>query len=282
MTQIDGSLALVTGASSGIGAATAKALAIQGAHVLLLARRESALQDVAAHINAKGGKATAYVVDVTDAGAVVKTAQEITDQHGTPDILINNAGFGKWRFVEEITPGEATDMMACPYFAAFNVTHAFLPAMMERGSGKIVCVNSPLGRFIWPGTTAYTAARWALRGFTYALRADLAGSGVSATHYVAGKVDSPYWQTNTASEERFPLIARLIPTITPDAAARGLLRAVRGDAREVVTPFLIKTVFWQHALVPYVVDWLMRVTGYRRPAMEHRSAYHQEEGQGAE
>ena len=144
MTQIDGSLALVTGASSGIGAATAKALAIQGAHVLLLARRESALQDVAAHINAKGGKATAYVVDVTDAVAVVKTEQEITDQHGTPDILINNAGFGKWRFVEEITPGEAADMMACPYFAAFNVTHAFLPAMMERGSGKIVCVNSPL------------------------------------------------------------------------------------------------------------------------------------------
>jgi NADP-dependent 3-hydroxy acid dehydrogenase YdfG len=134
MTEITG-LAVVTGASSGIGAATATAMARKGAHVVLLARRENLLREVAHEITGQGGRAHSFAVDLTDAKATAEVAKRITDEIGIPDILVNDAGAGKWRFIDETTPEQAVEMMACPYFAAFNVTHAFLPAMLKRAAG---------------------------------------------------------------------------------------------------------------------------------------------------
>jgi NAD(P)-dependent dehydrogenase (short-subunit alcohol dehydrogenase family) len=94
--------------------------------------------------------------------------------------------------VDETTPLEAVQMMAVPYFAAFYVTRAFLPRMLERNSGHIVDVSSVGSRFVWPGATAYLAARWAVRGFTEALRADLAGTGIGVTLFECGVVRTPY------------------------------------------------------------------------------------------
>lgn len=180
--------------------------------------------------------------------------------------LVNNAGVGVFRYVEETRPGEAVAMMAVPYFAAFYVTHAFMRAMLKRGSGHIVNVNSPMCRFIWPGATTYTASRFALRGFSEALAADLAGTGIGVTHFVAGKVASPYWENNPGSAERFPKIAAQIPAITPEAAAKALVGGIRRGAGLVVTPLPIRLIFWQHAFFPWFTDWLMRATGYKRPA----------------
>jgi uncharacterized protein len=149
--MITGKLVLVTGASSGIGAATAKAMAKAGGHLVLLARRKDALDQVAAEIASAGGEARTHPVDVADADAVVAVAKQITEELGTPDIIINNAGAGRWRFVDETSPAEAVEMMAVPYFAAFNVTHAFLPAMLKRNSGHIVNISSVGSRFVWPG-----------------------------------------------------------------------------------------------------------------------------------
>lgn len=265
MTEITG-VALVTGASSGVGAATARLMARKGAHVVLLARRANLLRALADEIAGGGGRATPYALDLTDAEAVAEAAKKITDEIGTPDILVNNAGAGAWRFLDETTPAEAVAMMASPYFAAVNVTRAFLPAMMERGSGHIVTVNSPASRFAWPGATGYTAARWALRGFTEALRADLHRTRIKVTHFVAGETETPYWEANPESRERLPKIAKLFPVLTPEKAANALVRGVERNAHEVVTPFMMKQVYVQHALAPRLVEWLMRATGYRRPA----------------
>ncbi|HEY6281365.1 MAG TPA: SDR family NAD(P)-dependent oxidoreductase [Burkholderiales bacterium] len=165
---IKGSLVLVTGASSGMGAAIAKAMAKAGGHLVLLARRKDALDRVAADISSAGGEARTYPVDLADAGAVAAVTARVAQELGTPDIIVNNAGAGRWLFVEETSPAEAVEMMAVPYFAAFNVTHAFLPAMLKRNSGHIVNISSVGSRFVWPGATAYLAARWAVRGFTEA------------------------------------------------------------------------------------------------------------------
>jgi short-subunit dehydrogenase len=264
--RIEGSTVLVTGASSGIGAATARALARRQASLVLLARTRAALEAVGADVVARGGRARAYAVDLAEAAAVERVARTISREVGTPDVLINCAGSGRWLFVEETAPAEAVRLMAAPYFAAFFVTRAFLPAMLERGSGHIVNVGSPGGRMVWPGATAYIAARWALHGFTAALRADLRGSGLRVTLVVPGKVQSSYFAHNPGAEARIPRLARLAPTLTPEQVAEAVVRGLERDQQEVVLPFTFRLLFALQAHFPRVVTWATCASGYRRPA----------------
>jgi NADP-dependent 3-hydroxy acid dehydrogenase YdfG len=257
-----GKIALITGASSGIGAATARALADAGARVLLVARRAGDLERVAASIGT--GAAGIYPVDLASAPAVTQMAERIGSTVGTPDIIVNNAGAGQWKFVDETTPEEAVQMMAVPYFATFYVTRAFLPDMLRRNTGHIVNVSSVGSRFVWPGATAYLAARWAVRGFTEALRADLTGTGIGVTLYESGVVQSPYWEHNPGSLERVPKMGKLVPELTPEAAARAIVRGIEREQKLVVVPFMMRLTYWEHALFPGVVQWLMTHTGYTR------------------
>jgi short-subunit dehydrogenase len=261
---INDKLVVVTGASSGIGAATAKAMAKAGGRVALLARRKDLLDQVVAEITSGGGQAWAYPVDLTDADAVAAMAKQITEKLGTPDIIVNNAGAGRWLFFDETTPSQAVQMMAVPYFAAFNVTHAFLPGMLKRNSGHLVYVSSVGSRFVWPGATAYLAARWAVRGFSEALRADLDGTAIGVTLYESGVVTSDYWEHNPGSRERVPKIGNLVPEVTPEQAANAIVRGVERNQRRVVIPFMMKLTCWNHALFPWAVQWLMTKTGYHR------------------
>ncbi len=262
--KINEKLVVVTGASSGIGAATAKAMAKAGGRVALLSRSREPLDRVAGEIGSTGGKAWGYPVDLADADTVASVAKRIMEELGTPDIIVNNAGAGRWLFVDETTPAEAVQMMAVPYFAAFNVTHSFLPAILKRNSGHLVFVSSVGSRFVWPGATAYIAARWAVRGFSEALRADLDGTGIGVTLYESGVVTSEYWEHNPGSRERVPKMGKLVPEVTPEQVANALVDAVERNRRHVVIPFIMKMTCWNHALFPWAVQWLMTKTGYRR------------------
>lgn len=263
--EIAGRLVLVTGASSGIGAATARHAAARGAHVLLLARGRAALEEVAAGIRARGGRATPYPVDVGDLAAVAATCLAIGREVGIPDVIVNNAGAGRWLAVDETEPEEAVRMMAVPYFGAFAVTRAFLPAMLARGSGHVVNVTSPASYLSFAGAAAYDTARWAMRGFSAALRADLRGTGVGVTLVVAGKVSSSYFENNPGSEERVPAISRMFPTLTPEEVGTAILRAADRGPAVVVLPFLLRVVLFLHRLVPGPVEWLILETGWKRP-----------------
>ena len=256
---------VVTGASRGIGQAAAWALARAGGRVALLAR-SSDVERIAAEIVSQGGKARGYAVDLTDPLAVERTAQQVTRDLGAPDIVVNNAGAGRWLYVEETPPEEAAAMMASPYFAAFYVTRTFLPAMLARNQGYIVNVNSPAAWLPWPGATGYMAARWALRGFTAALRADLHDTGIQVLQIVPGKVSSTYFKHNPQSEERIPRITSWIPTLTPEQVAAALVRGIERDRREIVLPAMLRLVMLAHTLAPSVVDRLMFRTGARRAA----------------
>src|SRR5688500_5761481 len=211
--RIDGSMVVITGASFGIGRATAKAMARAGARVVLLARSAAPLASLASEI---GDGAYPYAVDLADARAVDAVVPAILRDHGVPDIVVNCAGAGRWLSVEETTPDEAVQMMAAPYFAAFFVTRAFLPRMLQRGSGRFVNVGSPAARLTFPGATGYIAARWALQGFTEALRVDLRGTGLGVTSVIPGTVATTYFAHNPGVRERIPRITAIGRTLTPE------------------------------------------------------------------
>ena len=122
---------LITGASSGIGAEIARQFSSSGVRVILLARNEDKLTDLVNDIRASGGEAHAYAVDVGVHEDVVEIASQIKVDVGIPSVIINNAGGGKWRFIEETEYEEAVEMIKAPYLGAFFITKAFMPEMLE-------------------------------------------------------------------------------------------------------------------------------------------------------
>ena len=272
-TLVDGrpigaTVVLVTGASSGIGAATARAMSRRGARVLLVARSKDRLEALAREL---GAGAAAFPCDAGDRRAVAAMAERVQAEHGVPDVIVNCAGAGRWLSIEDTDPEEFLEMAAAPYFAAFLVTRAFIEGMLARGSGWVVNVDSPASKIAWPGAVAYISARGAMRGFDAALRADLRGSGVGVTHLVPAKVSSEYFRHNAGSEERIPAVARLIPTLTPEQVAEEICRAVERRRREVVIPFALRVFFWCERLMPRPTEWLAWRTGARRkPARANR------------
>jgi short-subunit dehydrogenase len=263
--DIAGRTVLITGASSGIGAAAARAAARRGARVLLVARHRERLARVRAEVRSIGGFADVYAVDLSNPLAVGDTMATLLDDHGAPDVLVNNAGAGRWLAVEETPPEEALAMMAAPYLAAFYVTQALLPEMIARRSGHIVNVNSPAALVPIPGAAGYTAARWALRGFTAALRAELAGTRIGVTQFTPGKVSSDYFLHNPGSEERIPAISRWIPVLSPDEAAERMWDAVRARRADVTVPAMLSFLRVAHHWFPSLVERLVWSTGWRRP-----------------
>jgi uncharacterized protein len=262
--QLAGRLAVVTGGSRGIGAATARLLARRGAGVVLLARGEAGLRAVVGEIEAAGGRAFAHPVDLRDDAAVAACVEDIRRGAGAPDILINNAGTGQFRFVEETPVAAAREMIDVPYLAAFRMTRAFLPDMIARRCGHIVNVTSAAAYRVFPGATAYQAACYAVRGFTEALRADLHGLGIGVTLLAAGTSTTPGYAHYPGVEERVPRISRLVPLLTPERIAAAILRAVERDRRRVIHPATQRLFLWLDHWLPWLTEALVVRTGWTR------------------
>jgi len=255
---------LITGASSGIGAATAKEFAKQGAEVLLVARNETKLRNVVTEIISAGGKAKYFPTDVSDFNEVQKLAEKVIADVGIPDILVNNAGQGIWKFIDETEYKEVAEMMAVPYFAAFYMTKAFLPEMQKRNSGHIVNMTSYAGFIAFSGATAYIAARTAMIGFHNALTADLYNTNIKTSLAYFAKVKSDYWQNNPGSEERLPTSQALIPVITTEKAAKAIVNGVRKEKRKIATPFMIFVMNGLIRYFPSITRLIINKTGYRK------------------
>jgi uncharacterized protein len=257
-------LMLITGASSGIGAATARLAAKEGARVILVARSKDKLEQVAEEIRRMGGTAYMQTMDATDPQAVEALEKSVTAEIGTPDILFNNAGGGRWLRTEDTSSDEAAKMMAAPYLSAFYVTRAFLPAMLKRNSGLIINMTSLGGFMPWPGATAYLAARYAMRGFHEGLRADLYGTKVRAMLTAFAKVESEYWQKNPESLKSLPAAQKLIPVLTSEQTARAILNGIRWNLPVVYAPFMMWLILILSYLFPPITHWIVFNTGNKR------------------
>jgi short-subunit dehydrogenase len=268
--ELTGKTALITGASQGLGAATARAMAARGARVVLLARTEGKLREVADSIERDGGRAEIHAVDLSDPDALVTTTDAIKAAGTIPDVIVNNAGIGRWLFIEETPLDEMRADMALPYFAAFGVTKAFVAEMAGRGSGVVCNVNGPGGWFPWPSSVAYSSARWALRGFSTALRVDLRGSGVSVTDVVMTKISSSYWENNPGTTDRIPWIDKVLPTLSEERAAEVVTRAVERERREATAPPAYTVFHHIGRVFPRMVHWVVYRGGARRPTSLNR------------
>ena len=264
MKNLLNKIVLITGASSGIGAATAKEFAKQGANVLLVARNEVKLKQVVNKISEEGGTAKYFTADVSDYNEVIKLADKVKSEVGVPDILINNAGQGIWKFIDETDYHEVSEMMAVPYFASFYLTKAFLADMQKRNSGHIVNMTSYAGFIAFSGATAYIAARAAMIGFHNALTADLYQSKIKTSLAYFAKVTSEYWENNPGSEERLPTSQALIPIITPEKAAKAIVKGVRKGKRKIAAPFMIFVMNLLIRYTPRLSGLIINKTGYKR------------------
>ena len=259
-------LVLITGASSGIGEALAKRYGRTGAHALLLARNAARLAAVADAVRESGGTATAFSIDLADAEAIEDTSATIAREIGIPDVLINNAGAGRWLPLLKTTAKEALGMIEVPYLAAFNLTRAFLPYMLTRGSGAIASVTSPGSYVVWPNANAYIAARHALKGFADTLRNEVRGTGVTVTLAVLGPVETPYWEHNPGSRQYLPRPnPRLAPTLTATEAAEAIFEGVERRKRTVVKPAIMRVLFLLNAVAPDLVTHHLRRSIRKRP-----------------
>jgi short-subunit dehydrogenase len=268
-TGLTGKVVLTTGASSGIGAAIAREAAARGAMSILIGRNAERLAAVESLISSRGGCAKAYVANLTSAREVELLRSRVSAEIGVPDILINNAGSGRWAYLDECSYGEIDEIVAAPLHAALYVTRAFLPQMLDRGSGAIGNVTF-IGAFLpWPGATGCTAVRWGMRGLHEAMRADLRDTNLSATLIAASAVETEYWEKNRTKK---PITPAWIPILRPDIVASASLDALLARKSILILPRGMTLLRTLHYFAPGLVDHVMRQsTGLMRKSRARSS-----------
>lgn len=229
--KVAGASVLVTGASSGIGAALAVMLAERGARVGLLARREDRLRAVLEQCKQHGPDAEMWVADLDDVERAVEIAGEAWHRFDGLDVLVNNAAIPKRRRVTELTPDEIDHVMRVNFTAPARMTLALLPKMLERDSGVIVNVSSLGGRLGILHETAYSASKFALCGWSEALALDLWKTGVDVRLVIPGPIDTEIWDQ---PDNETPLYKG--PWEPPETVAADIIGAIEGDKFEVYSP----------------------------------------------
>ncbi len=222
---------VVTGASSGIGAALARQLAGRGAVVGLIARRSDRLAEVLADCRKTSADSTMWVADLAETASVGDLAARAWDELSGIDVLVNNAATPKRRRVDALDPAEVEDVMRVNFFAPMRLTLAVLPRMLQRGHGTIVNVSSVGGRLGIIHEAAYCASKFALCGWSESMAVDLHDTGIRVKLIEPGPVDTEIWD-QPGSEE--PLFQG--PKFPADEVADGIIAALDSDRFEDYLP----------------------------------------------
>jgi 3-dehydrosphinganine reductase len=256
-----GRRALVTGGSSGIGAATARALLRRGAHVAIAARRPGPLADTLRRLRAEtreGVVVEAVQLDVTDPGAVETGVARAVGALGGLDLLVNNAGVAHAARFEDTTPETFEHLMATNFLGVVHVTRAALPRLCEQGRGDVVNVSSLAGLIGIYGYTAYAASKFAVTGFSQALRQELRPHGIGVSLVCPPDTDTPQLaEENRTKPPETRAIAGTTRVLAPEVVAEALLRGVARGRFLIVPGFEAR---WAERLArhfPRLGRWVM-------------------------
>lgn len=245
-----GKIAIITGASSGIGRATALLFAKAGVCLALAARREAALQELAAEIQKMGGKALIFPIDVTQREQVEAMTRQVLSQWGRVDILIANAGEYIRGPIVDLDPADLQRSLDINYFGGVYCIKAVLPDMLARKSGHIVAVTSMDGKIGLPPDAPYVSAKFALTGFLEVLRQEVSDHGIVVTNVLPGRVD-----TVMIEQLRFSWVS---PKISPETVARSVVDAIRKRKAIVIVPPQAKLLYYINVFAPRLSDRLSR------------------------
>jgi NADP-dependent 3-hydroxy acid dehydrogenase YdfG len=234
-------VAIVTGSSSGIGAATARELARRGARVVLAARRVDELEAQRRAITLAGGQAITVPTDVTDAAQVARLVERAHQAFGRVDVLVNNAGVSSSTPLAATSSDEITRLLRVNLFGAMLVTRAVLSEMLQRRHGAIVSVGSVQGRVAVD--PLYSATKFGVRGFSLALRRQIAGSGVSVSLVAPGNIRTAM---TSGLRERMP---------GPELIAGTIADVIVSPRREVIVPSKYHAIVWLDQLLPAAADF---------------------------
>ncbi len=240
--KLTGKVALVTGASSGIGEATARALAQEGAAVALVARREERLSALAQEITQAGGRAEVVALDVSTEAGAREAVQRTMSALGRLDILVNNAGLMLLGPVLDADTEDWRRMLDLNVLSLMVLTHAALPGMKAQGSGHVVNISSVSGRGASPTSAGYSASKWAVGGFSEGLRQEVRQFGVRVTVIEPGVVATELTNhiTHTQTKETYESrIGTMTPLESEDIAA-AVVYAVTQPQRVNVNEILIR------------------------------------------
>ncbi len=239
---------IITGSSRGIGRELAYQLASQGAWLVLAARSQAQLEQVAEECRKRGGKALAVQTDITDEGQCQRLMERAIETYGRIDTLINNAGYGRPRRVEAIR--DLSDLKAEIELNYYGTVHCTVHALphIKQSKGRIVGVCSFGGLVGIPGTGGYNSSKHAMRGFLNTLRVELRGSGVSVTVAYLGAI-----RTERLIESMGPNVDK-VPTMAPERCAALILKHAGKRHRQVVMTLAGKAVVWLQLLAPALLD----------------------------
>jgi short-subunit dehydrogenase len=229
--KIEGANILVTGASSGIGAALAPLLAERGATVGIVARREDRLAAVLAQCRAFTPGSRAWTADLGDLARAEQVALEAWDAFGGLDVLVNNAAIPKRTRVTDLTASDVQHVMNVDFHSPVRMTLAVLARMIERGRGQIMFVSSMGGRIPIMNESAYNAAKYAMCGFAEAMLLDLAGTPVEMKLILPGPIATEIWD----QPDNVPALMDVDKVPAADCAA-GIADAIEGDGFEYYVP----------------------------------------------
>ncbi|MFN8444937.1 MAG: SDR family NAD(P)-dependent oxidoreductase [Caldilineaceae bacterium] len=239
--QLKDGVALVTGAASGIGRSTALALAARGCHLALLDRNESGLKETAQLVQAQPIRISQHVVDLSNSAAIMTLPEQVLSAHPRINILINNAGVALVGSFSELTLEEYRWLIEINFLAVVGMTKAFLPILLNQSQAQIVNLSSVFGIIAPPYQTAYAAAKFAVRGFSEALRHELVGSSVGVTVVHPGGV-----KTNIALGARIAAAADQVAAaegakaftqslrLGPDRAAAQIVQAIEKRSQRLL------------------------------------------------
>lgn len=272
MSELANKIVVVTGASAGVGRATAVEFARQGATVALLARGKAGLEAARAEVEAAGGKAWVQTLDVADADAVDAAAERIEAELGPIDIWVNNAMVTVLSPIRQMTAEEFRRVTEVTYLGTVHGTLAALRHMRPRNRGVIVQVGSALAYRAIPLQSAYCAAKFACRGFTDSLRVELqhddSAVHVTSVHLAAFNTPQFDWARNRMPRRPQPVP----PVFQPELAARAIVWASQQKRREVNVGFPAVKTIWGNKFAPQVADWVLEEDGYSGQQDEQLSA----------
>jgi NADP-dependent 3-hydroxy acid dehydrogenase YdfG len=268
--MLENRVALITGASSGIGEATARLMAQHGCSLVLAARRLGHLETLAAEL--EGLKRSESVlplrVDVTKLDQIEMAVEAAMERFGKIDILFNNAGVGRLGWLEQLDPEAQIDhQIRINLLGSILMTRAVLPHMQVRKEGHIIQMSSVAGLVGSPTYSVYAASKFGVRGFSEALRREVAAWGIHVTVIYPGAAKTSFAQDDIMKRCTGIRSPRAI-VLEPEDVAKAVVDSIRRPRKTLVMPFTMRPIVWLNQFWPALIDWAVTRFFVERERME--------------